>query len=130
MFKLRFFEDYGIEHQDRYLTREEAERHLRHEGYAGHAEVVEAPDGPVPFGFTGHRRPARFCLNQQPHPPHACGTYRTVRYGELCEFCPGIPGDTPAGRLTIAVESERRGGPDTPARTAGHWSLEAVEPAR
>lgn len=38
------------------------------------------------FSFWGHNVN---CSNTQPHPPHKCGSYSTIRYGELSRFCEG-----------------------------------------
>ncbi len=51
------------------------------------------------------------CDNDRPHYPHVLRTYRTVCYGVLENFCPGIPGPGAEFRWVGFCE----GGPDYPA---------------
>lgn len=44
------------------------------------------------FHFRGHCVRCPAALRGEPHLPHRTGIYRTVRYGELERFCPGVAG--------------------------------------
>lgn len=44
------------------------------------------------------------CENNLPHIPHILGSYNTVHYGKLYEFCQGIEGD---GIEIVITERER-----------------------
>lgn len=71
------------------------------------------------FGFVGS---CRSCGNHEPHVPHSTGSYGTVRYGELADYCPGVSGDG----LEVVVTRRVKGCPDYPSELSGYWL--AVEP--
>lgn len=76
------------------------------------AEVAAA--GKQEFRYRGS---CRHCGGAEPHPPHENGSYGTVRYGRLAQYCLGVPG---AG-LEIVVTGRVRGSAELPSEAAGYW---------
>jgi len=80
------------------------------------------------FSFSGS---LRSCDNDKPHPPHSTGSYSTVRWGMLTDFCLGKEGkveiDGKKYHLRIVVEKYSSGSPETPARAYGFYYYEPIE---
>lgn len=53
------------------------------------SRCVEMSSG-FEVAFQGH---CTGCCNKQPHVPHKTGSYNTVRFGELDNYCRGVEGD-------------------------------------
>ena len=70
------------------------------------------------FKFIGSNKTCN-CEINTPHIPHILGSYNTVHYGELYEFCEGIKGNG----IKIIITENLRGGGGSAARLQGNYTI-------
>ena len=71
------------------------------------------------FYFAGS--PGKQCLNRNPHPPHATGSYNTVANGWGDDICDGVSGLTDEGEMVIVFEQRNQGDARSFGVRAGFW---------
>lgn len=74
--------------------------------------------GKTNFKFIGSNHTCR-CENKEPHIPHIIGSYNTVHYGELFNFCQGIEGNG----IKINISKNIKGSAGFAARLEGTYSV-------
>ncbi len=75
------------------------------------------------FSMSGHPQQ---CPNTEPHPPHATGTYNSIRHGWGSYMCDGREGDTPEGKLSIVFQHRTSSSAHNFGVRRGYWFIKHV----